>query len=123
AADGHVVGRSLTEELCDRAAIAGQGKTQRFTSEADGAKTRSWQSRNQACDLDFRALDAVRTDVLRVHALRVVEHDHAIEVRRWDEACPASVLRPGQCDERQCDRKHYERALGGASPTGAGREQ
>ena len=54
--------------------------------------------------------DAARLDVARVHALRVVEHDHHVEVGRRDEPRALAVLRPRERDER-------ERAVASTSST------
>ena len=48
AADRHVVGRKLAEELGDRAAVAGDGKAHRLAGEGDGAETRARQLGDQA---------------------------------------------------------------------------
>jgi hypothetical protein len=58
-----------------------------------------------------------------VHALRVVEHDHDIEVGGRDQPRAAPVLRLGEGEEGERDRGHEQPGLQRAPPAGAARHE
>ena len=123
AADRHVVRRELAKELCDRRAVTGQREGHRLTGEGHRRKARARQILDQPPNLGFCPQDTRRSDVLGVHALRVIEHDHDVEVRGRNQPCAAAILRLCQGGERKRDCEHEEHALQCAPSARIGREQ
>ena len=71
-----------------------RGKPIGSPAKATAREAGAAQLLDQTRDLHLGAEDARGLDVLRVHALRVVEHDHHIDVGRGDEPGALAVLRP-----------------------------
>src|SRR5262249_24374775 len=105
-ANRHVVRLELPKKLGDGCRVTRHGEAHWLTRESNGTKASAWKLTNELCDLRFRACDAAWSNITRVHALRVVEHNHDIEVRGRNELRSTTPLR--SCEPEECAEDRHD---------------